>query len=117
MADYPMQKLECIIRPFKLDEVRAALMQQGVSGMNITEIQGFGRQRGHTELFRGSEYASNFLPKLKVEVVVPAERAQDIVNAVIQAAQTGQVGDGKIFLHPIVEVWRVRTGEQGSDAI
>ncbi|MBN1516861.1 P-II family nitrogen regulator [Candidatus Sumerlaeota bacterium] len=112
-----MQKLECIIRPYKLDEVRAALLQLGVSGLTLTEVRGLGRQRGHTELFRGSEYASNFLPKIKVEVVVPSRRVDEIVAAVIQAAQTGQAGDGKIFLHPIAEAWRVRTGEQGEDAV
>ena len=114
---YPMQKLECIVRPYKLDEVRAALLQHGVTGVTVSEVRGFGRQRGHSELFRGSEYASNFLPKVKVEVVVPTDRAEEVVRAVIDAAQTGEVGDGKIFLHPIAETWRVRTGEQGEDAV
>ena len=112
-----MVKIECIIKPFKLDEVRAALLQAGATGITATEVTGFGRQRGHTEIFRGSEYATTFLPKIKLEVVVPKEKAGHIVHTLIDAARTGEVGDGKIFVSPVLEAYRVRTGEFGSDAL
>ncbi len=112
-----MKKIEAIIRPFKLDEVREALTEIGVRGMTITEVKGYGRQKGHTELYRGAEYKIDFLPKIKIEIVTPDNMVDKIVNAIIKAAKTGQVGDGKIFIYPIEEVIRVRTEETGEDAI
>ncbi len=112
-----MKKIEAIIRPFKLDEVREALTEIGVRGMTITEVKGYGRQKGHTELYRGAEYKIDFLPKIKIEIVAPDNMVDKIVNAIIKAAKTGQVGDGKIFIYPIEEVIRVRTEETGEDAI
>jgi nitrogen regulatory protein P-II 1 len=112
-----MKKIEAIIRPFKLDEVREALTEIGVRGMTITEVKGYGRQKGHTELYRGAEYKIDFLPKIKIEIVAPDNMVDKIVNAIIKSAKTGQVGDGKIFIYPIEEVIRVRTEETGEDAI
>ncbi|CUS96460.1 P-II family nitrogen regulator [Candidatus Chrysopegis kryptomonas] len=112
-----MKKIEAIIRPFKLDEVREALTEIGVRGMTITEVKGYGRQKGHTELYRGAEYKVDFLPKIKIEIVAPDNMVDKIVNAIIKSAKTGQVGDGKIFIYPIEEVIRVRTEETGEDAI
>ncbi len=112
-----MKKIEAIIRPFKLDEVREALTEIGVRGMTITEVKGYGRQKGHTELYRGAEYKVDFLPKIKIEIVAPDNMVDKIVNAIIKSARTGQVGDGKIFIYPIEEVIRVRTEETGEDAI
>jgi len=112
-----MKKIEAIIRPFKLDEVREALSEIGVRGMTITEVKGYGRQKGHTELYRGAEYKIDFLPKIKIEIVAPDNMVDKIVNAIIKSAKTGQVGDGKIFIYPIEEVIRVRTEETGEDAI
>mgnify|MGYP001773213661 CR=1 FL=1 len=112
-----MKKIEAIIRPFKLDEVREALSEIGVRGMTITEVKGYGRQKGHTELYRGAEYKVDFLPKIKIEIVAPDNMVDKIVNAIIKSAKTGQVGDGKIFIYPIEEVIRVRTEETGEDAI
>ncbi len=112
-----MKKIEAIIRPFKLDEVREALSEIGVRGMTITEVKGYGRQKGHTELYRGAEYKIDFLPKVKIEIVAPDNMVDKIVSTIIKAAKTGQVGDGKIFIYPIEEVIRVRTEETGEDAI
>jgi nitrogen regulatory protein P-II 1 len=112
-----MKKIEAVIRPFKLDDVREALTEIGVRGMTITEVKGYGRQKGHTELYRGAEYRIDFLPKIKIEIVAPDELVEKIVNTIIKTARTGQVGDGKIFIYPIEEVIRVRTEETGEDAI
>jgi len=112
-----MKLITAIIKPFKLEEVRDALSAVGVLGMTITEVKGYGRQKGHTELYRGAEYAVNFLPKIRVEVVVPDEDADKIVEAIGSAAKTGQIGDGKIFVTPIEQALRIRTGETGADAL
>jgi nitrogen regulatory protein P-II 1 len=112
-----MKKIEAIIKPFKLDEVKDALQAVGVKGLTVTEVKGFGRQRGHTEVFRGVEYQVDFVPKVKVEVVVDADLAPAVVDAITQAAQTGKIGDGKIFILPLEDVVRIRTGERGVDAI
>ena len=112
-----MKKLECIIRPFKLEEVKEALNNVGVRGMTVSEIRGFGRSRGHTELYRGSEYTIEFVPKLKLEIVVPDENIDQVIEAVQQAASTGKIGDGKIFVLPVEETIRIRTGEKGAAAI
>ena len=112
-----MKKIEAIIKPFKLDEVKEALHKAGIQGISVTEIKGFGRQKGHTELYRGAEYVVDFLPKLKLEIVVPNEKVDDVVEAVIGAAKTGKIGDGKIFIFPLEEVIRIRTGERGESAV
>ncbi len=112
-----MRKIEAIIKPFKLDEVKEALQAIGIQGMTVTEVKGFGRQKGHTELYRGAEYVVDFLPKIKVEVAVTDEMADKTVEAIIQAANTGRIGDGKIFVLPIEEAIRIRTGERGSEAV
>ena len=112
-----MKKIEAIIKPFKLDEVREALSEVGVTGLTVTEVKGFGRQKGHTELYRGSEYQIDFLPKVKVEVVVPDGLADKVVETIIKAAKTGQVGDGKIFVMHVEDAIRVRTGESGEEAL
>jgi nitrogen regulatory protein P-II 1 len=112
-----MKKIEAIIKPFKLDEVKDALQAVGVKGLTVTEVKGFGRQRGHTEVFRGVEYQVDFVPKVKVEVVVDSDLAPAVVDAITQAAQTGKIGDGKIFILPLEDVVRIRTGERGVDAI
>ena len=112
-----MKKLECIIRPFKLEEVKEALSNVGVRGMTVSEVRGFGRSRGHTELYRGSEYTIEFVPKLKIEIVVAEENVDKVVEAVQLAASTGKIGDGKIFIIPIDETIRIRTGEKGPAAI
>ena len=112
-----MKLITAIIKPFKLEEVRDALSAVGVHGMTITEVKGYGRQKGHTELYRGAEYAVNFLPKVRIEVVVPAEQADKVVEAIGSAAKTGQIGDGKIFVTPIEHALRIRTGETGADAL
>ncbi|SFR87032.1 P-II family nitrogen regulator [Sphingomonas jatrophae] len=112
-----MKKVEAIIKPFKLDEVKEALHDIGVSGITVTEARGFGRQKGHTELYRGAEYVVDFLPKVKLEVVVDDTLASRVVEAIAGAAQTGRIGDGKIFVTAIEEVVRIRTGERGADAI
>ena len=112
-----MKLITAIIKPFKLDEVRAALSELGVSGMTVTEVKGFGRQRGHTELYRGAEYVVDFLPKVKIEVVCDDDVAERAVEAIVTAARTGRIGDGKIFVSNIEEVVRIRTGERGEDAI
>jgi len=112
-----MKKLECIIRPFKLEEVKEALSSVGVRGMTVSEVRGFGRSRGHTELYRGSEYTIEFVPKLKIEIVVAEENVDKVVEAVQQAASTGKIGAGKIFVLPIDETIRIRTGERGPAAV
>ena len=112
-----MKKVEAIIKPFKLDEVKEALHKLGVQGLTVTEVKGFGRQKGHTELYRGAEYVVDFLPKIKLEVVVSDERVDQVVGAVIESAGTGRIGDGKIFIFPLDEVIRIRTGERGPEAV
>jgi nitrogen regulatory protein P-II 1 len=112
-----MKKIEAIIRPFRIDDVREALGEIGVKGMTLTEVKGYGRQKGHTEVYRGSEYQIDFLPKIKIEVIVPDRMADKVVDTILNAAKTGQVGDGKIFIYPVEDVVRVRTGESGEDAL
>jgi nitrogen regulatory protein PII len=112
-----MKKIEAIIRPFKLDDVREALSEIGVRGMTLTEVKGYGRQKGHTELYRGSEYKIDFLPKIKIEIIASDSMVDNIVSTVVKASKTGQVGDGKIFVSPVDDVIRVRTEESGEDAI
>ena len=112
-----MKKVEAIIRHFKLEDVKNALTEHGISGMTITEVRGFGRQKGHTEMYRGTEYAVDFVPKVKVEVTVASDRAQAVVETIMKAAQTGQIGDGKIFVTDLAEAIRIRTGETGNDAL
>ena len=112
-----MKKIEAIIKPFKLDEVKEALHDVGVTGMTVTEAKGFGRQKGHTELYRGAEYIVDFLPKVKLEVVVDDNLADRVVEAIQHAAQTGRIGDGKIFVSPVDRAIRIRTGEQDSEAV
>ena len=112
-----MKKIEAIVKPFKLDEVREALSEIGVTGLTVTEVKGFGRQKGHTELYRGAEYVVDFLPKVKVEVVVSDALASKVVEVIERAAKTGRIGDGKIFVVPVEEVIRIRTGERGEDAL
>ena len=112
-----MKKIEAVIKPFKLDEVRESLSNLGVSGLTVTEVKGFGRQRGHTELYRGAEYVVEFLPKLKLEIATSAEQLDQIVDTIIAAASTGKIGDGKIFVSELEQVVRIRTGETGEEAI
>ena len=112
-----MRKIEAIIKPFKLDEVKDALHEIGLQGITVTEAKGFGRQRGHTELYRGAEYVVDFLPKVKIEIVLEANQVERAVEAIQQAAHTGRIGDGKIFVSPIEEALRIRTGEKGAEAI
>ena len=112
-----MKKIEAIIKPFKLDEVKEALQALGVQGMTVSEVKGFGRQKGHTELYRGAEYVVDFLPKVKIEVAVDAPQVQSIVEAIVKAAKTGKIGDGKIFVYDLGEVVRIRTGETGKAAL
>jgi nitrogen regulatory protein P-II 1 len=112
-----MRKIEAIIKPFKLDEVKEALHAIGIQGMTVTEVKGFGRQKGHTELYRGAEYVVDFLPKIKVEIAVKDEMVDKVVQAIVQAANTGRIGDGKIFVIPVEEAIRIRTGERGPDAV
>jgi nitrogen regulatory protein P-II 1 len=112
-----MKKIEAIIKPFKLDEVKEALQEVGVQGITVTEAKGFGRQKGHTELYRGAEYVVDFLPKVKLEVVLPTDQVERAVEAIQRAARTGRIGDGKIFISSVEEVIRIRTGETGNDAI
>ena len=112
-----MRKIEAIIKPFKLDEVKEALHEIGIQGMTVTEVKGFGRQKGHTELYRGAEYVVDFLPKIKIEIAVGDEMADKVVQAIVGAANTGRIGDGKIFVLPMEEVIRIRTGERGTDAV
>jgi nitrogen regulatory protein P-II 1 len=112
-----MKKVEAIIKPFKLDEVKEALNEIGIQGITVSEVKGFGRQKGHTELYRGAEYVVDFLPKIKLEIVVSDEILAKVVEAIQEAAKTGRIGDGKIFILPLDEVVRIRTGEKGNDAI
>ena len=112
-----MKKIEAIIKPFKLDEVKEALHEVGVSGITVTEAKGFGRQKGHTELYRGAEYVVDFLPKIKLEVAVTTDQAERVVEAIQAAANTGKIGDGKIFVYDLDKVLRIRTGEKDEDAI
>jgi nitrogen regulatory protein P-II 1 len=112
-----MKKIEAIIKPFKLDEVREALSEIGVAGLTVTEVKGFGRQKGHTELYRGAEYVVDFLPKVKIELVIADDRAEEAVDAIVRAAHTGKIGDGKIFVTNVEQVVRIRTGETGEAAI
>ena len=110
-------KIEAIVRHFKLEDLKNALTEQGIHGMTITEVRGFGRQKGHTEMYRGTEYQVDFVPKIKIEVVVPAEDCQKVLDTIIRSAQTGQLGDGKVFVTDLAEVVRIRTGETGRDAV
>jgi nitrogen regulatory protein P-II 1 len=112
-----MKKIEAIIRHFKLEDVKNALIEKGITGMTITEVRGFGRQKGHTEMYRGTEYRVDFVPKVKVEIVVDDGKLQTAINAIVKAAQTGQVGDGKIFISDLEDSLRIRTGETGNDAL
>ena len=112
-----MKKVEAIIKPFKLDDVKAALTQAGIQGTTVSEVKGFGRQKGHTEVYRGAEYIVDFLPKVKIELVVPDNKLDSVIHAIRESAQTGKIGDGKIFVYPIEEAIRIRTGERGEDAI
>jgi nitrogen regulatory protein PII len=112
-----MKMIIAIIKPFKLDDVRDALGEAGVQGMTVTEVRGFGRQKGHTELYRGAEYVVDFLPKLRLEIAVPDDRAEAVVDAIAEAAASGRIGDGKIFVQPLEQAMRIRTGEEGDDAL
>ena len=112
-----MKKIEAIIKPFKLDEVREALSDVGITGLTVSEVKGFGRQKGHTELYRGAEYVVDFLPKVKIEVVVKSEDVDACVDAIVGAARTGKIGDGKIFVTPVERIIRIRTGEQDETAV
>jgi nitrogen regulatory protein P-II 1 len=112
-----MKKIEAVIKPFKLDEVREALSEVGITGLTVTEVKGFGRQKGHTELYRGAEYVVDFLPKIKIEVVVNGDVVESAVEAIIKAARTGKIGDGKIFVTPVEQIVRIRTGETDESAI
>lgn len=112
-----MKKIEAIIRPFKLDEVKEALTEEGIRGMTISEVRGYGRQKGHTETYRGSEYRIEFVPKIKIEIVVDNDKAERVIDAILKTAKTGQVGDGKIFISDISDVIRIRTEESGKEAL
>lgn len=112
-----MKKIEAIIKPFKLDDVKEALQEVGVQGLSVTEVKGFGRQKGHTELYRGAEYVVDFLPKVKIEMVLPDDQVESAVDAIVSAARTEKIGDGKIFVSPIEQAVRIRTGETGDDAL
>lgn len=112
-----MKKIEAIIKPFKLDEVKEALQDVGVQGLSVIEVKGFGRQKGHTELYRGAEYVVDFLPKVKIEVVLDTDQVDAAIEAIVAAANTGKIGDGKIFVSPVEQTIRIRTGETGSDAL
>ncbi|MDB6180250.1 P-II family nitrogen regulator [Paracoccus fistulariae] len=112
-----MKKIEAIIKPFKLDDVKEALQEVGVQGLSVTEVKGFGRQKGHTELYRGAEYVVDFLPKVKIEMVLPDDQVEAAVDAIVDAARTEKIGDGKIFVSPVEQAIRIRTGETGDDAV
>ncbi|MDB6177001.1 MULTISPECIES: P-II family nitrogen regulator [Paracoccus] len=112
-----MKKIEAIIKPFKLDDVKEALQEVGVQGLSVTEVKGFGRQKGHTELYRGAEYVVDFLPKVKIEMVLPDDQVEAAVDAIVDAARTEKIGDGKIFVSPVEQAIRIRTGETGDDAL
>jgi len=112
-----MKKVEAVIKPFKLDDVKEKLAELGIKGMTVTEVRGFGRQKGHTEIYRGAEYVVDFLPKIKIEVVAPDSQLAEVVDAIRKAAHTGKIGDGKIFVYSVEEVVRIRTGEMGEQAL
>ena len=112
-----MKKIEAVIKPFKLEEVKDALTEIGIQGLTVSEVKGFGRQKGHTELYRGAEYVVDFIPKIKIEVVVPDDIAEKVVEAIVNAARTGRIGDGKVFIIPVKDSIRIRTGERGENAI
>jgi nitrogen regulatory protein PII len=112
-----MKKIEAIIKPFKLEDVKEALHELGIEGMTVIEVKGFGRQRGHTEIYRGSEYTIDFIPKVKVEIVVDDDRVEGVIQAIVKAANTSKIGDGKIFVSPVEQAVRIRTGETGSAAV
>ena len=112
-----MKLVEAIVKPFKLDEIKEALTKAGIQGMTVEEVKGFGRQKGHTELYRGAEYSVDFLPKVRLEILVPDDKAGRVVELITESARTGKIGDGKIFVTPVDEVIRIRTGERGEDAI
>ncbi len=113
----PMKKVEAIIKPFKLDDVKESLKEIGIQGLTVTEVKGFGRQKGHTELYRGAEYVIDFLPKIKLDIVVSDDMVTKVIDTIIDSAKTGKIGDGKIFVLPMEEVIRIRTGERGDDAL
>lgn len=112
-----MKKIEAIIKPFKLDELKEALSKLGIAGMTLSEVKGFGRQKGHTEVYRGAEYVVDFIPKVKVEIVVEANRVDEVIDTIMSSVRTGKIGDGKVFVLPVEEVCRIRTGEKGKAAI
>jgi nitrogen regulatory protein P-II 1 len=112
-----MKKIEAIIKPFKLNDVKEALNGIGILGMTVMEVKGFGRQKGHTEIYRGSEYTVDFLPKIKIETVLPDDQVEAAVDAILKAAKTGKIGDGKVFVSPVNDAWRIRTSEQGDSAV
>lgn len=112
-----MKKIEAIIRPFKLDEVKEALVEEGIRGLTISEVRGYGRQKGHTETYRGSEYRIEFIPKIKIEIVVESSKVEKVIEVILKAAKTGQVGDGKIFIYDVADVIRIRTEESGKEAL
>jgi nitrogen regulatory protein P-II 1 len=112
-----MKKIEAIIKPFKLDEVKDALNAIGIKGMTVTEVKGYGRQKGHTEIYRGAEYVVDFIPKIKLEIIIAAEQVDQVIDTITKVARTGKIGDGKIFVMPVERVIRVRTGETGSEAV
>ncbi|HOW99397.1 MAG TPA: P-II family nitrogen regulator [Deltaproteobacteria bacterium] len=112
-----MKKIEAIIKPFKLDEVKAELESLGITGMTVTEVKGFGRQKGHKEIYRGAEYQVDFMPKVKLEIVVSSGMAEDVVKCIMKSARTGKIGDGKIFVFPLDDAIRIRTGESGEEAV
>jgi len=112
-----MKKIEAIIKPFKLNDVKEALNGIGILGMTVMEVKGFGRQKGHTEIYRGSEYTVDFLPKIKIETVLPDDQVEDAVEAILKAAKTGKIGDGKVFVSTVDDAWRIRTSEQGDSAV
>ena len=116
-SSYKLKKIEAIIRPFKLDDVKEALIEEGIQGMTITEVRGYGRQKGHSEIYRGSEYRIEFVPKIKIEIIVPESKQELVVNTIIKAAKTGQIGDGKIFISTVEDVIRIRTEESGKNAL
>ena len=112
-----MKKIEAIIKPFKLDDVREAIAEVGITGMTVTEVKGFGRQKGHTELYRGAEYVVDFLPKMRIEVVVPDDQVERVVESIVGAANTGKIGDGKVFVSPVEQAIRIRTSDSGDQAL
>jgi nitrogen regulatory protein P-II 1 len=112
-----MKKIEAIIKPFRLDEVKDALANIGITGMTVSEVKGYGRQKGHSELYRGAEYVVDFIPKIKLDIVIPAEQEESVINTIVEAARTGKIGDGKIFVSSVEKIIRIRTGETNQEAI